>query len=676
MIKSLFQPATLLMNRLRFSLKFTLIVLLFFVPLLILAFNYTADVNQVLQHSKNELEGLDYIDTIDQQQKSLVKVIIDDLNWRSQVPSEQTQKINAFLEQLSLLIEQPQIKEEEHRERISQQIEKFRENLKSKTEGVGDTRWSPIELVNNLIEPIAQFNNLYPLVANLKGLTNDPAIDTVILSRLIVERRLETLSLLSKSFSLASYAIGESNVSSLTFDSLSVASDQLAANLANVRRLAMAVEDQDAALKSAVNKDIELLVALIDDNLKYLENEFLLADSVTLSKPQLDEYVEQQLNRFYQSKQQLHRLFEQRLINRIDNNTTNFYTLVALVTFTLLLVVYLFIGMSLSISMTTNSLTNIARSLAKGDTRVSATVRTNDELAEAIKAFNTMAVNVHNLVESVQLASKGVSQQTEEVEKIATQTGEAINTQLQDTGKITNAIAELLSAVADVSANTQNVLASLDSATTQTNRGKQTLKGARKATDELGEEIKQSVDVINQLSQQSASINQVLDVIKSIAEQTNLLALNAAIEAARAGEQGRGFAVVADEVRSLAKRTHESTEEIQRTIGTLQQGVKNAVQAMTRSDEKALRSIEESAKLDEALDNISLAVEQIHELNNATENATQQQQQIASQIEVSLASISQISTVTENNVQQSISASQQLAKHVARLETMIDKFKT
>jgi len=418
------------------------------------------------------------------------------------------------------------------------------------------------------------------------------------------------------------------------------------------------------------------LSQLIEDSMSFLEDQFLIAEEITLQKPQLHDYLNQQLSTFYQSKQSLYELLEQRLNDRIQRNNTAFYGLIFIVTLTLLLVVYLFIGMSLSISMTTNSLTRIAKKLADGDTRVTATVRTKDELAEAITAFNQMANNVHNLVESVQDASKGVSQQTEEVEQLANQTGDAVNSQLQDTAAITTAIEQLLGAVADVSANTQQVVASLNSAAEQTNQGKITLAGARKATNELGDEIKLSVEVINQLSQQSDSINQVLDVIKSIAEQTNLLALNAAIEAARAGDQGRGFAVVADEVRSLAKRTHESTEEIQQTISSLQEGVKNAVQAMTRSDEKALRSIEESAKLDEALDEISLAVDQISEQSSATERATHQQQAIASQIESSLASISQISTVTENNVQQSISASQRLAQFVANLQSMIDKFKT
>ena len=678
MLKNLFLPATLLMNRLRFSLKFTLIVLLFLLPLVILAANYFSDVRDVMRHSESELSAVGLIQSLDDKQRSLMIIMVDNMQWRSGQSSSpaHTQEIQNYLNQLPNFIDDS-IFTPEQQAVIAQQLKTVQEIIQTKTSEAGGVRGSmAIDEFNHLQTAIDQFNTLYPLVANMKGLSNDPQIDTVLLSRLLIEKRLLALSMLTKAYGIASYAIGESQVSSGTLDSLSMVSDQLASTLPDIQRLANSANDQDSILQQLVKNDMTNLTQLIDESLLYLEDQFLIAEEITLQKAQLDTYVTQQLERFFQSKQSLYQELTSRLQQRVDQNTRNFYGLLFIVLLTLLLVIYLFIGMSLSISMTTNSLTTMAIKLADGDTRVSASVRTQDELAEAIRAFNQMAINVHNLVESVQQASKGVSGQTEEVEALANQTGEAVNSQLKDTGAITIAIGEFLQAVAAVSDNTQNVIESLESATLQTNQGKQTLAGARQATNELGDEIKLSVEVINQLSQQSESINQVLDVIKSIAEQTNLLALNAAIEAARAGDQGRGFAVVADEVRSLAKRTHESTEEIQSTISSLQSGVKNAVQAMTRSDEKAHRSIEESAKLDEALDKISLAVEQINEQNTATEHATQQQQTIANQIETSLASISQISTVTENNVQQSISASTQLAEHVAKLEAMIDKFKT
>lgn len=677
MLKQFFLPATLFMNTLRFSLKFTLIVLLFILPLLITAYNYFGDMNAISKHSENEIAAINFAKQIDEQQRRLSQLIIDDMVWRSiqTAPSTQSSAIQSFSQQLQQL-SQSELLTENEQQAVATATQKTVQLLQSEAGGKSDSRRSPIEHIANLKNVLTQFNSLYQLIANLKGLSNDPNVDTVVLARTVTEKQLRLLDMLTTAFGVASFAVGESEVSSLTFDQLSAVSDQLVTNLPEIQAMANAANDQDLNLQKLIKDDVALQVLLIEETLTFIEDQFLVAEEVNLTKPQLDNFIQDHFTRYYQAKNRMYQELESRLNIRIENNSTQIITILAVVLITLLVVVYLFIGMSLSISMTTNSLTNVARKLANGDTTVSATVRTKDELSHAIKAFNQMAINVHTLVESVQSASQGVTQQTEEVEQLANQTGEAVHTQLQDTHNITSAIEDLLTAVATVSDNTQKVVESLASATQQTHQGKVTLAGARKATDELGEEIQLSVEVINQLSQQSDSINQVLDVIKSIAEQTNLLALNAAIEAARAGEQGRGFAVVADEVRSLAKRTHESTEEIQATISSLQEGVSNAVNAMTRSDDKAQRSIEESAKLEEALDQITLAVEQISDQNTATEQATQQQQQIASQIDTSLASISQISTVTESNVQQSISATQQLAQFVAKLESMIDKFKT
>ncbi|WP_168204088.1 methyl-accepting chemotaxis protein [Aliikangiella coralliicola] len=665
------------MNKLRFNLKFTLIVLLFLLPLIILAINYFSEVNNLSRHTRAELSGVKIFSEIDLQQRKLLSVLIHDMAWRSgqTVPPEQTARLQQFIQQLPSLANEEYFTDDQLTTFLAA-LTKSNARLSETTSTLGNPQWSAVDHFDLLETALTQFNNLYFTTANLKGLTNDPQVDTVMISRLLAEKRLLVLSQISRSYGVAAYAVGEGEVSSGTFDSLSIVSDRLAGSNVLIKNIASFGEGLDQQLQQQIAEDVDSMLKVIDAILIFLEDQFLVADEVTLNSADLDAFFEQQLNTYYLGGQRLSGELTKRLKQRLSDNSVNMMTVSLIVSAVLLIVIYLFVGMSFSISMTTNSLTNVAQKLADGDTRVSASVRTKDELSNAIKAFNKMAIKVNKLVDSVQVAAHGVAQQSHDVEQLANQTGDAVNTQLQDTQSITAAISELLDAVATVSENTHKVVEALNRANQQTQQGKQQLADARQATNELGAEIKLSVDVTNKLSQQSDSINQVLDVIKNIAEQTNLLALNAAIEAARAGEQGRGFAVVADEVRSLAKRTHESIEEIQTTITSLQQGVSDAVDAMTRSDKKALRSVEESAKLDQALDHITEAVEEISQQNSATEQASQQQQQIASQIDSSLNSISQISTVTENNVEQSISASQQLAEHVAKLEDVISNFKT
>ncbi|WP_372239942.1 MULTISPECIES: methyl-accepting chemotaxis protein [Pseudomonas] len=234
---------------------------------------------------------------------------------------------------------------------------------------------------------------------------------------------------------------------------------------------------------------------------------------------------------------------------------------------------------------------------------------------------------------------------------------------------------EMSATAQEVAHSAAAAVGSAQSVNDETVSGRALVESQVGSIQRLAGEIDQSVGVINKLASDSASISQVLDVIKGIAEQTNLLALNAAIEAARAGEQGRGFAVVADEVRNLAKRTQQSTEEIESMIAKLQSGVGAAVKAMSASHKMADTTVNESGKVQQALENILGAVGMIVDQNQQIATAAEEQTAVAQDIDQNIVEISQAGERTAEGASQTEQASRELSGLVARLKQLIGAFR-
>ncbi|WP_446737410.1 methyl-accepting chemotaxis protein [Pseudomonas sp. TTU2014-080ASC] len=234
---------------------------------------------------------------------------------------------------------------------------------------------------------------------------------------------------------------------------------------------------------------------------------------------------------------------------------------------------------------------------------------------------------------------------------------------------------ELSATAQEVASSAAAAVGSAQSVNDETVTGRALVESQVGSIQRLAGEIDQSVVVINQLASDSQSISQVLDVIKGIAEQTNLLALNAAIEAARAGEQGRGFAVVADEVRNLAKRTQQSTAEIEAMIARLQNGVGAAVKTMNTSHQMADSTVSESGQVQQALENILSAVGMIVDQNQQIATAAEEQTAVAHDIDQNIVQISQAGELTAEGAGQTEQASRELSVLVARLKQLIGAFR-
>jgi methyl-accepting chemotaxis protein len=258
---------------------------------------------------------------------------------------------------------------------------------------------------------------------------------------------------------------------------------------------------------------------------------------------------------------------------------------------------------------------------------------------------------------------------------ITTESNRSIQQQLTETSQVATAMSQMSASVAEVASNTANAATAAEAANHAAAEGRDVVQSTISAIEKLADEVEAGATLIGHVEKESESIGSVLDVILGISEQTNLLALNAAIEAARAGEQGRGFAVVADEVRSLAQRTKDSSEEIQNMISNLQNGTRDAVQAMKQGQDQARSSVEQAGLAGQSLETIGESVNSIHDLSVQIANAVEEQSSVAEEINRSIVNINDVAEQTATGAQQTSTASDDMARLAEQLKELVGRFK-
>jgi methyl-accepting chemotaxis protein len=316
----------------------------------------------------------------------------------------------------------------------------------------------------------------------------------------------------------------------------------------------------------------------------------------------------------------------------------------------------------------------INRRIAEGDLRVVAEVKGRDEMAELMQATVQMQQTLRDTVSHIGEASTQLASAAEEMNAVTEEGSRGLQRQNSEVEQAATAVNEMTAAVEEVARNAASASTSAQQSERSTGLGAARVTETVKAIHSLTGTVSHTSEQIVALAGQAQGIATVVDVIRGIAEQTNLLALNAAIEAARAGEQGRGFAVVADEVRALAHRTQESTREIEQMIGGIQSGSEGAVQAMQRSRDEANATLKIANEAGAALEEIARSITEINERNFLIATASEEQAQVARSVDQNLVSIRDLSIQTSAGAHQTAAAAHEVSRLAVDMNRLVGRF--
>jgi len=298
-----------------------------------------------------------------------------------------------------------------------------------------------------------------------------------------------------------------------------------------------------------------------------------------------------------------------------------------------------------------------------------------DELGSIAKGFNTFLAKLQAMITQVVTSVQSVSDSSEHTADIAIRTNSGVHKQMAEIDQVATAVQEMTATAQDVARNATQAAQAASHADQAASQGMQIVRDTSNSIGALAVEIGRAVGVVQTLAKDSENINAILTAIRGIAEQTNLLALNAAIEAARAGEQGRGFAVVADEVRNLAQKTQKATEEIQAMIQQLQQGTRDVVRVMEDSQNRTDESVLHASKAAEALETITQAVSVINDMNTQIASAAEEQSAVADDINRNVINIGQVANEVAGGADESSAASADLTKLAEQQRRLINQFR-
>ena len=669
-MKVLLHPAIALMNRLSFGMKFSLISVLFFLPMLVTSFYLVRDAYRQFQATAVELHGLGPLAG-----SLALRGDLESLGNLSQVNAVlgQSGQAGDLEARIGALQDKAQAQLQALRS-DDPQVEAKRVEL---AEAFAQAR-SESSLQNKAAlfdKLLVQAQVLGKLITRQAGLTQDSQASVRQLSEVLASTTAQVSQVLGEGRALGAIALGRGfidSAGSARFEDLLQRLERLSSDYA--LRLDEALAD-DAVAKARLAGAAEASQATIKQAATLFEDQVVIAESLEAPWPAFYEQVSGLIAQTYRFNEAVVDHLQVQLQARLAEHRLRTLGLVAALAAVFVLILYLYGGFFVSTRETLRNLGTAMDKVASGDMTVTFEARSHDELGELGRGFTETVRRIRGLIEQVGQTVATVEAQADQVLAVSARSNQAVSGQREQIEQVATAMNQMSATALEVARSAALAADGAQQVNRESANGRGLVEHQRGSIARLAGEIDQSVSAIDQLASDSQSIGRVLEVIRAIAEQTNLLALNAAIEAARAGEQGRGFAVVADEVRTLARRTQDSTEEIAQMIQRLQEGVSAAVRAMGSSHQMAAGTVDEAQQVQQALANIVGAVGGIVQQNQQIAAAVEQQTAVAHDIDQNIVAINRAAQDTTQGACQTEEASRALSAQVVELKRLIGAFR-